>query len=73
MEEKKYIDKVICDVCKKEYSFTDDVMEAQEFQHIFVNGGFGSVFGDGSQLKADICQYCFKEIMGKYLMERTEE
>lgn len=74
MEEKKYIDRVMCDVCKKEYSFTgNEQMEAQEFQHIYVNGGYGSVFGDGSQLQVDICQHCFKEIMGKYLVERESK
>ena len=74
MEEKKYIETVTCDVCQKSYSFKDkdDIFEAQEFQHIFVNGGYGSVFGDGSQLQADICQHCFQTLMGKYLREREE-
>jgi len=65
-------DSVICDVCKKKYSFSgEEGMEAQEFQHIRVNGGYGSVFGDGAVWAVDICQHCFKEIMGKYLRDVT--
>jgi antitoxin CcdA len=63
------IDKVICEVCKTEYDCTKDFLEVQEIQHISVDGGFGSIFGDGVKLKADICQHCFKKIFGKYLVE----
>ena len=66
---------VICDVCKKEYNYDmkDGGTEAQEFQHIRIEGGYGSVFGDGNRRKADICQHCFLKIMGKYLMDDNGE
>lgn len=67
--EQKFPIKVTCDVCKTEYDWVKDRMEVQEFQHIHIEGGFGSVFGDGNKLRADICQYCFKKIFGKYLVE----
>jgi hypothetical protein len=63
---------MICDVCKKEYDFEKDVIETQEFQHIRISGGYGSVFGDGSRLQADICQNCFKKLMGEYLSDVEE-
>lgn len=68
--EQKFPIKVTCDVCKKEYTYKgNDIMEAQEFQHIRVNGGYGSVFGDGAVLGVDICQQCLKKILGEYLVE----
>ena len=57
-----------CDKCKKEY---DDIMEIQEFVNVGFVGGFGSVFGDGTRVMADICQYCLKEMLGDNY--RTEE
>lgn len=69
-EEKQIPVGVVCDICKKEYGYSgNECFEAQEFQHIRVHGGYGSVFGDGSVLKADICQHCFQKIFGKYLIE----
>lgn len=53
----------ICDVCKKKYT---DTLEMQEFQHIEFDGGYGSVFGDESLVEIDICQHCFKRLLGKY-------
>lgn len=34
----------------------------QEFVHIEHTGGYGSVIGDGSNVKLDICDQCFKDI-----------
>lgn len=64
---------VTCDVCKKEYSYSkENILEAQEFQYIRIHGGYDSVFGDDNKLKADICQHCFKKIMGEYLSEDND-
>lgn len=57
-------DKVIglkCDHCLKEY---EDVFELQEFIHINFIGGDASVFGDGYEYEADICQHCAKLLLG---------
>ncbi len=29
-------------------------------------GGYGSVFGDGARVEADLCQYCIKELIGPF-------
>lgn len=70
--ETRIIDSVVCEVCKKEYKYDSDFLEAQEFQKLTVNGGYASVFGDGVRMKADICQHCFKELFGKYLVKEDE-
>jgi antitoxin CcdA len=60
---------IICDVCKKSFDIKDEegIMEAQEFHYINFMGGYGSVFGDGVNVKLDICQHCLNEKLGKYL------
>lgn len=59
---------VQCDVCKKEFEI-ENVFEVQEFYHIRFTGGYGSVFGDGSEIECDICQHCLKETIGPYCRE----
>ena len=59
---------VKCDKCKKEYN---DIMEIQEMAKFRFTGGYGSIFGDGTMVIADICQYCLKEMLGDNY--RTEE
>jgi hypothetical protein len=56
---------VTCDKCKKEIS-PDNVVEMQEVFHIRFTGGYGSVFGDESQVECDLCQHCLKELIGPY-------
>lgn len=70
--ETRILDKIICDVCKKEYDYTKDFLETQEFQCININGGYGSVFGDGVQKKADVCQHCIQKLLGEYLVEEDK-
>jgi len=61
---------ITCDVCKKEYFYDEpnSCMETQEFHVIRLTGGYGSVFGDGSFVKGDICQHCLKEKLGEFLI-----
>ena len=59
---------VKCDKCKKEYN---DIMEIQEFIKVRFVGGYSSIFGDGTRVMADICQYCLKEMLDDNY--RTEE
>ncbi len=56
---------ITCDVCKKEF---DDQMEMQEFARFGDRAGYGNVvFGDCTDYDIDMCQYCFKEILGDYV------
>lgn len=61
------VESITCDVCKKEYDYTD-IMETQEFHRINFDGGYGSVFGDGVTVEYDICQYCLHRIIKDYMM-----
>lgn len=53
-----------CSVCDKDV--THDPLEFQETIQISHMGGFGSVFGDGLEVNVDLCQHCFKKLLGKY-------
>jgi hypothetical protein len=51
----------ICDKCGRK---TDDEMEMQEFHMIRFTGGYGSVFGDMTEVECDVCQHCLKGMIG---------
>lgn len=55
----------ICDRCGLEASVED--FEAAEFTSIELVGGYGSTFGDGARVTADICQHCLKDTLGEWL------
>ena len=63
----KVAESIICDICQKEYICKKDWEEVQEFVRINTLAGYGSVFGDGSTVKIDICQRCFDDKLGEYL------
>ena len=56
-----------CNKCHKKYDAVNDVFEIQEFLHFRNTGGYGSIFGDGAEIKLDLCQHCVKELLGPYL------
>ena len=59
------ISAIICDRCKKEYSFHEcDVDEFITINHVC---GYDSIFGDGNTINCDLCQNCIKELLGDYL------
>ena len=62
-----------CDRCKTWFDIKEDWDEAQEFHHINFTGGYGSVFGDGSNVKCDICQYCLKKMIKDYINKDSVE
>lgn len=63
--ESKFIStSITCDVCGKTYDEDDDCFETQEFISIHHDCGYNSVFGDGNMIYIDICQHCFKEMVG---------
>ena len=68
---KKEPKSVICYRCKRKFDDRDGGLELQEFHHISFVGGYGSVFGDGVEVKCKLCQHCLKEVIGDWC--RIEE
>jgi len=65
--ERQMLESVTCDKCKKVFSYLDlGEFETQEFHHINFVGGYGSVFGDSCEVKADICQRCLLIMIGDF-------
>lgn len=60
-----------CDICMTAYNDQNivSVFEVQEFTKISFMGGYGSIFGDGKQIKVDICQHCLKTILQQHLLD----
>ncbi len=68
---------IICDVCQKKYSLEvnshpEHQLYAQEFVNIYHTGGYASIFGDGSEIKCDICQDCFKIILETFMADKLK-
>lgn len=56
---------ITCDRCQKRY---DDGLERQEFLCWSDTAGYGNVvFGDMNHVAIDLCQYCVKEVLGKWV------
>lgn len=72
VEKHTYPTHVTCDICGNKYDLesgdTESVFEVQEFIHIKFTGGYGSIFGDESTVRLDMCQHCFKEKLGEYVL-----
>lgn len=58
------LESITCDVCKTTHS--TDEMYTDEFFSFNSIGGYTSVFGDGNQIEIDVCQDCFKKLLGNY-------
>lgn len=58
---------VTCDRCGREMLPNDLDCEHQERLAVGFRAGYGSVFGDGSLVEADLCQHCVKEVLGPWL------
>jgi len=65
---RKITKSITCDKCGRKYAADDlvskEMLEAQEFCYIRFTGGYGSIFGDGTEVECDICQHCLKEMIG---------
>jgi len=62
----KTIDEIVsitCDKCGKTFWEDTNLFEFQEFHHIHFTGGYGSIFGDESEIECDICQNCLKKMI----------
>tara|TARA_R110000772_G_scaffold101674_5_gene202224 strand:- start:400 stop:942 length:543 start_codon:yes stop_codon:yes gene_type:complete len=67
------LDSITCNCCKKAYTIDSEPMEFYEFISIEHRCGYGAILGDGNKLSMDLCQYCFKNICGKYILEESED
>ena len=56
---------IICDRCGQ--TWQADTVDGAEFTSIDFAGGYGSTFGDCSQVKLDLCQRCVKTTLGLWL------
>ena len=56
---------IICDRCNRVIPRSDYV-EWSEVLQLRFTGGFGSLFGDGTQVELDLCQHCVKDILGPW-------
>ena len=62
----KVLDSITCDICGTTYD-VENFIESQEFLFVDFVGGYGSIFGDMTHVKCDICQHCLKKMIdGKY-------
>jgi len=59
--ETEHLDGFQCDRCKAEYD-GDNWIETQEYMHWKNTGGYGSVWGDGTEVEVIICQKCAYEL-----------
>lgn len=79
---------ITCDICKRTYRHPDLddkledtsgyymdewLTENQEFHYISFRAGYGSVFGDDSDVACDICQNCLKDKLGEWLRVTCED
>jgi hypothetical protein len=64
--EQVVVTEIVCDRCERAFD-ADDVFELQEFVHVRIDGGFASIFGDGTQLTCDLCQRCVRAVLGAFL------
>lgn len=62
----RVVHSITCDKCGKNIE-PDDWAEWQEVTTISFRGGFGSIFGDETSMRCDLCQHCLKDVLGEYL------
>jgi hypothetical protein len=64
VEKTEEIDSVVCDICEREFR-SSDWIDWQEFFSFKNYCGYGSVFGDGTAMRVDVCQHCINYTMIK--------
>lgn len=72
MTECLYITNIKCNKCGYEVECDDQELEFQEFFWYNFMGGYSSIFGDGVVGEIELCQYCFKELLGDYIEVKGE-
>lgn len=61
------IQSLICDRCSRRAERDDVDCELHEFTSIHYRAGYGSIFGDGSDIELDLCQHCVKDTLGAWI------
>ena len=56
-----------CDRCGVVHRTDDMNFELDEMVSISKTGGYGSIFGDMSDISIDLCQRCFAEVLGDFI------
>ena len=67
---KKKEDGFVCNCCNKTYKLdylNGNYIEFNEKFIIDFIAGYGSIFGDGNEIKCILCQHCLKQLLGAYL------
>ena len=66
---KKTPESITCSRCKTTFDFQDpdNDFETQEFLSYDDIAGFGSILGDGTHFRIDLCQHCFVELCGDFI------
>ena len=61
-----------CDCCGVTYTkdTPNGMFEVDEKVSIDFVGGYGSIFGDGRQIKLDLCQACVVDTLGALIEKR---
>lgn len=59
---------IVCDRCGTRIEVND--LEFQEIFRISHVGGYYSIFGDGNEVSVELCQRCFKELLGQFARVR---
>ena len=63
---------LVCDKCKK-YVSAQDVIAYQECFHFNTTGGYGSVWGDGTDVSVTLCQHCVYDLLKDYAVVSENE
>jgi len=61
----KELSSITCDKCG--FDILGDDFERYEYFHIHHSCGYGSIFGDGNEINIDLCQVCFKKMIGNII------
>jgi len=65
------VESIECDCCHKTILPSDHI-EWQELLNINFTGGYGSIFGDEVMLETQLCQYCVRDVLGKFLRAKSD-
>ena len=70
------LDSFICDKCGETFHVSGadvfEILEASEMLHIRMEGGPGSIFGEGTKIEGDFCQKCVNDMLGIYLRYKAK-
>ena len=64
-----YVKRLVCDRCAREADRED--FEFFEFLSFANKGGYGSVFREDNEIEINLCQKCFKEVLGCWIKTKA--